>query len=109
MKTAQTVDSETSIYEQIALNCIGDPQCQENSEHDIRQWLLNYMSQKLDLGDHQLDDQEEFSRHFSSMELMEMLGDLETKLDRRLTPAIIIHHPNIAMLAKHLSARKDKE
>jgi acyl carrier protein len=80
-----------------------DAPCRENFSHDIRQWLIRYMSQKLGLEDDQLDDQEEFSRYFSSLELMEMLGDLEKKLDRRLTPEIIIHHPNIALLTKFLS------
>jgi acyl carrier protein len=103
MKTAQKIESGKSIYEKIALNCMGDAQCQGNSVHDIRQWLLGYMSQKLGLEDDQLDDQEEFSRYFSSLEMMELLGDLEKKLDRRLTPGIIIHYPNIAMLAQHLS------
>jgi acyl carrier protein len=103
MKTAQHVDSGESIYNKIALNCMGDIQYQVSSAHDIRQWLLGYMSQKLGLDGDQLDDQEEFSRYFSSLELMELLGALEKKLDRRLTPGIIIHYPNIAMLAQHLS------
>jgi acyl carrier protein len=103
MKTAENVDFGKSIYEKIALNCMDEAQVQASSAHDIRQWLISYMSQKLGLDNDQLDDQEEFSRYFSSMELMEMLGDLEKRLDRRLTPGIIIHYPSIAMLARHLS------
>lgn len=103
MKTAQNFDSVKSMYETIAHNCMEERQCRPSTASDIRQWLLGYMSQKLGLTDDQLDDQEEFSRYFSSLEMMELLGDLEKKLDRRLTPEIVVHYPNIAVLSQHLS------
>lgn len=98
------VYARKSLYQEISLKVPDEMEKQTNSVDDIRKWLLVNVAEKTELDFDQIDDQEELTRYFSSLEAMELLGKLEKKLHRRLTPSIVVNYPNIAMLAEHLGS-----
>lgn len=98
-----------SLYKEISLKVSDIPGKQTMSAAQIRDLLVEKIAETMLVEPDQIDDQEEFTRYISSLEAMELLGELEKKLDRRLTPAIVTHYPNIAMLARHLGGEDNTQ
>ncbi|ACB75244.1 type I polyketide synthase [Opitutus terrae] len=72
-------------------------------------WLVEQLAQRLQLDPKQIDAGEPFSRYgLDSMTAVELSGELERWMGRRLPPTLIYDYPSIQALASHLVALVDE-
>ncbi len=70
----------------------------------IEGWLVSQLSERLGLEALEIDVEEDFANYgLNSIEAINLSGDLETILGRRLPPTLLWDYPNICTLAKYLA------
>ncbi|VXD20970.1 Phosphopantetheine-binding protein [Planktothrix serta PCC 8927] len=71
----------------------------------IQEWLVSQLAQRLELEELEIDVEEDFANYgLNSIEAINLSGDLETILGRRLPPTLLWDYPNICTLAEYLAA-----
>lgn len=83
----------------------------KTSEHNeqftlvkIREWLVSYMSDLLEIQPEQIDVEATFARYgLDSSAAVVLTGDLENWLGKELEPTVIYDYPTIAELAEYLA------
>lgn len=70
----------------------------------IQGWLVSQLAERLGLEALEIDVEEDFANYgLNSIEAINLSGDLETMLGRRLPPTLLWDYPNICTLAKYLA------
>jgi acyl carrier protein len=70
----------------------------------IEGWLVSQLAERLELEALEIDLEEDFTNYgLNSIEAINLSGDLETILGRRLPPTLLWDYPNICTLAKYLA------
>jgi Acyl carrier protein len=70
----------------------------------IQGWLVGQLAERLGLEALEIDVEEDFANYgLNSIEAINLSGDLETILGRRLPPTLLWDYPNICTLAKYLA------
>jgi len=70
----------------------------------IEGWLVSQLAERLELEALEIDVEEDFTNYgLNSIEAINLSGDLETILGRRLPPTLLWDYPNICTLAKYLA------
>ena len=76
------------------------------SETAIRDWCVEYLARTLDLPDHTIDPEMTFARlGLDSANSVFLIVELEEWLGLELTPDLLVEHPTIEELARHLATR----
>jgi acyl carrier protein len=70
----------------------------------IEGWLVSQLAERLGLEALEIDVEEDFANYgLNSIEAINLSGDLETMLGRRLPPTLLWDYPNICTLAEYLA------
>lgn len=70
----------------------------------LQLWLVNQIAERLRIEPDEIDIQEDFADYgLNSIEAVNLSGDLENLLGRRLPPTILWDYPNIQELAQYLA------
>ena len=69
---------------------------------EVTSWFYRKISSISDIPAELIDEDEELTLYLSSVEAMEMMGELEDWLGCRLEPTSIYHYPTIMQLSKFL-------
>jgi len=73
----------------------------------IQNWLLSKISEQLKMTATQIDIREPLARYgLDSATAVSLSGELETWLDRQLSPTLVYDYPNIQALAQYLAAEQ---
>jgi 8-amino-7-oxononanoate synthase len=74
------------------------------SEAEIASWLVDRLAQLLELDPGEIDRQQDLTDYgLSSVDALNLSGDLETFLGRRLSPTIVWEYPTIKELSQYLA------
>ncbi len=69
----------------------------------LQSWLIIRLAEQLSIEPAEIDIHESFSNYgLGSAEAVELSGELETWLQRELSPTLLFDYPNIAVLVRHL-------
>jgi len=80
------------------------------SSQDLSQWLVTKLSQALGLAVEEIDPSCDFSEYgLNSIEAVNLSGELEQLLNRRLPPTLLWDYPTIQSLAEYLSQQLQPE
>ncbi|MFM6189139.1 MAG: acyl carrier protein [Planktothrix sp.] len=72
----------------------------------IGDWLVSQLAERLGLEASEIDIEEDFANYgLNSIEAINLSGDLETILGRRLPPTLLWDYPNILTLAEYLATQ----
>ncbi len=75
------------------------------SETKIKNWLIKKLAEKLDLPIDEIDSKRDFLDYsLNSIEAVNLSGELESFLGRRLSPTLLWDYQNIEVLAQYLAA-----
>jgi len=75
------------------------------SETKIKNWLIEKLAEKLDLETDEIDPKRDFIDYsLNSIEAVNLSGELESFLGRRLAPTLLWDYQNIDVLAQYLAA-----
>jgi myxalamid-type polyketide synthase MxaB len=78
-----------------------------HSAKSIQNWLLTKISEKLQIATTQIDVQEPLARYgLDSVTAVSLSGELETWLDRKLSPSLVYDYPSIQALAHYLAGEE---
>jgi acyl carrier protein len=70
----------------------------------IREWLVSYMSDLLEIEPDEVDVEASFARYgLDSSAAVILTGDLGNWLGKELEPTLLYDYPTIAELAQHLA------
>lgn len=70
----------------------------------IQVWLIAQLAERLGLEPDEIDLDEDFANYgLNSIEAVNLSGDLENILGRRLPPTILWDYPNVATLSEYLA------
>lgn len=70
----------------------------------IQVWLVTQLAERLGLEPDEIDLDEDFANYgLNSIEAVNLSGDLENLLGRRLPPTILWDYPNVATLSEYLA------
>ena len=73
----------------------------------IQTWLTSHLAESLDLDPQQIDVHKDFTDYgLNSIEVVDISGELEQVLGRRLDPTLVFEYPNIQALSEYLAADK---
>ena len=73
-------------------------------------WLVNQIAERLGLESDEIDIHEDFADYgLNSIEAVNLSGDLENMLGRRLPPTILWDYPNIQELSQYLAQDRSKD
>ncbi len=73
------------------------------SAADIQGWLKAYLATSLDLSPEEIDIDTDFVDFgMNSMSMIDVSGELETLLGRRLDPTLVLDYSNIRALSEYL-------
>ena len=76
---------------------------------DITDWLIAQLGERLDLPDSKIDIHKDFTEYgLNSIEAVNLSGNLENFLGRRLDPTLLWDYPNIHSLAVYLANESDR-
>lgn len=71
---------------------------------DIQAWLATHLAQSLELEPQQIDVHKDFTDYgLNSIEVVDISGELEQVLGRRLDPTLVFEYPNIQALSAYLA------
>ena len=77
---------------------------------EIQNWLITRLAEILHTEPDKIDIREPFTNYgFSSLDAVNLSGEMEEFIGRRLSPTITYDYPNILCLAKYLSEDPDKK
>ena len=70
----------------------------------IQVWLIAQLAERLGLEPDEIDLEEDFANYgLNSIEAVNLSGDLENLLGRRLPPTILWDYPNVTTLSEYLA------
>ena len=70
----------------------------------VNEWLVAKLAEKLEIESHEIDIDTDFLDYgLSSLETVNLSGDLERFLGRRLSPTLFLDYPNIKTLAQYFA------
>ncbi|BAZ49187.1 hypothetical protein NIES4103_17980 [Nostoc sp. NIES-4103] len=70
----------------------------------IKEWLVQYLSELLEISSEKIDAKNTFERYgLDSSAAMVLTGDLGDWLGKELDPTLVYDYPTIAALAEHLA------
>lgn len=76
----------------------------------LQNWLINQIAERLGLTPDEIDIHEDFADYgLNSIEAVNLSGDLENILGRRLPPTILWDYPNIHELSQYLVQNFSKD
>lgn len=76
----------------------------ELTEPKIREWLVSYLAELLEIQADKVDVEATFARYgLDSSAAVVLAGDLETWLGKEIEPTILYDYPTIADLAQYLA------
>jgi 8-amino-7-oxononanoate synthase len=94
---------KTQQYLELSDHFIPNSQFSSQPPEDLSHWLISRLAEILDLEATEIDVQTDFMDYgLSSVEAVNLSGDLENLLDRRLSPTLLLDYPNIESLASYL-------
>jgi 8-amino-7-oxononanoate synthase len=80
------------------------------TEIEISSWLVARLAELLELDPDEIDPQEDLTDYgFSSVDAVNLSGDLENFLGRRLSPTVVWEYPTIEGLSKYLASESGNE
>ncbi|NEP71421.1 MAG: aminotransferase class I/II-fold pyridoxal phosphate-dependent enzyme [Okeania sp. SIO2G4] len=69
----------------------------------IKSWLVSQLAERLELDIHEIDIERDFIDYgLNSIEVVNLSGELENLLGRRLPPTLLLDYPTIEALAEYL-------
>ncbi len=69
----------------------------------IKSWLVSQLAERLELDTHEIDIERDFTDYgLNSIEVVNLSGELENLLGRRLPPTLLLDYPTIESLAEYL-------
>lgn len=93
-----------SFLEQDKTNERSVPQRRPQTADTIQAWLVNAISQQLEVAPQAIDSREPFARYgLDSIAAVSLSGELEAWLGRRLSPTLVYDYPTIETLAQYLA------
>lgn len=76
------------------------------SPNALRNWLLSQLAQRLELEAADIDPEKDLSEYgLSSLEAVNLSGELENYLTRRLPPTLLWDYPSVESLVEYLSSQ----
>src|SRR4051794_11040577 len=73
------------------------------NKSELQDWLTTRVSEIVGIESERIDPDEPFASYgFESVDAIEMSGELEALLARRLEPSLVYEYPSISELARHL-------
>ncbi|MCL2925482.1 MAG: aminotransferase class I/II-fold pyridoxal phosphate-dependent enzyme [Trichodesmium sp. MAG_R04] len=70
---------------------------------NIKSWLVSQLAERLEIGTDEIDIERDFSDYgLNSIEVVNLSGELENLLGRRLPPTLLLDYPTIESLAEYL-------
>ncbi|MGL5080592.1 MAG: acyl carrier protein [Microcoleaceae cyanobacterium] len=92
--------------QQSSVDSLAFPQTVES----IRSWLISQLAARLGFQPSEIDIHENFGNYgLNSIEAVNLSGDLESILGRRLPPTILWDYPTIQTLAEYLAEDTSKD
>lgn len=80
------------------------------SKEAIQSWLVSQLAGRLEVESAEIDVQKDFPDYgLNSIEAVNLSGELENYLGRRLSPTLIWDYPNIESLAEYLAEDTSKD
>jgi acyl carrier protein len=74
------------------------------SEQQIRDWMAERLAAKLEISVAEVDTSKRFDEYgLDSRTAVQVSGELEKLVERRLSPALLIEHPTIDSVAKEIA------
>lgn len=74
------------------------------TEQALRQWLINRVAQQLKADPSSIDTARDFGSYgLDSIVALQVAGELEKLVERRLSPVLLFEHQNIDELTAHLA------
>ena len=81
----------------------------QKTEHEIREWLLSYLSELLELEVDQIETNDSFASFgLDSSAAVGMVADLAIWLNRNLDTELVYSHTTIERLARYLASGGDR-
>lgn len=78
------------------------PQLSPSTE-TIKSWLISQLAERLELNTNEIDIERDFIDYgLNSIEVVNLSGELENLLGRRLPPTLLLDYPTIEALAEYL-------
>lgn len=77
---------------------------QSPSAEEIQAWLVAHLAEALEIEAQQIKPDQDFTEYgLDSITMVNLSGELELFLNRRLDPTLVLNYPNIQVLSEHLA------
>ena len=74
------------------------------TEEAIRTWLVTNIANVVNMDPSRIDARQTFDNYgLDSLQAVSLSGDLETWLNREISPTVVWDYPTVEQLARHLS------
>ncbi|HEX4603017.1 MAG TPA: acyl carrier protein [Candidatus Angelobacter sp.] len=81
------------------------PSTEPPTEEAIRTWLITNIASVVNMDPSTIDVRQTFDNYgLDSLQAVSLSGDLETWLNREISPTVVWDYPTVEQLAQHLSA-----
>src|SRR5471030_1812460 len=80
------------------------PSTEPPTEEAIRTWLVTNIANVVNMDPSRIDARQTFDNYgLDSLQAVSLSGDLETWLNREISPTVVWDYPTVEQLARHLS------
>jgi 8-amino-7-oxononanoate synthase len=80
------------------------PSTEPPTEDAIRTWLITNIASVVNMEPSSIDVRQSFDNYgLDSLQAVSLSGDLETWLNREISPTVVWDYPTVEQLARHLS------
>jgi 8-amino-7-oxononanoate synthase len=80
------------------------PSTEPPTEEAIRIWLVTNIANVVNMDPSRIDARQTFDNYgLDSLQAVSLSGDLETWLNREISPTVVWDYPTVELLARHLS------
>jgi 8-amino-7-oxononanoate synthase len=80
------------------------PSTEPPTEDAIRSWLITNIASVVNMEPSSIDVRQTFDNYgLDSLQAVSLSGDLETWLNREVSPTVVWDYPTVEQLARHLS------
>jgi acyl carrier protein len=80
------------------------PATEPPTEEAIRGWLIANIASVVNMDPERIDPRQTFDHYgLDSLQAVSLSGDLETWLNREVSPTVVWDYPTVEQLARHLS------
>jgi acyl carrier protein len=74
------------------------------TKDDLHDWLVDAIARKLQIDPEEIDAAVAYDRYgMDSVAAVELTGELEKRLGRRLSPTLMYDYPTVDALSRHLA------